>query len=234
VAAGAESYPLPWLTVALDAYWRASERVLLPVDEFQTKDGLEGPGIEVGTLLGQYTRGQARAYGIEASARAERGPWQLWLSYAGGRSLNRAPLLGETSFRPARYDVPRGLRSAISRNGRRWSFSVSTEWRSGFPYTVPVARYALGDPLDDEATRFLYRPRINNGRLPPYLRFDAVVGHRFQLVGARFQAQLHLYNVTNRRNVVDRLFDPQDESSVAFRDRKGLPLLPLFELRMEL
>jgi len=234
VAAGAESYPLPWLTLALDGYWRTSKRVLLPVDEFQSKDGLEGPGIDVGTLLGQYTPGAARAYGVEASARVERGPWQVWLSYAGGRSRNRTPLLGETSYRPTRYDVPRALRGAVSRNGRRWSFSISNEWRSGFPYTVPVARYALGDPLDDEATRYLYRPRINNGRLPPYLRFDIVMGHRFRLFGARFRTQLHLYNVTNRRNVVDRLFDPQEEEVVSVRDRHGLPLLPLFELRMEI
>ena len=32
------------------------------------------PGIELGTLLGQYTRGRARTYGIEAILRAQRGP----------------------------------------------------------------------------------------------------------------------------------------------------------------
>ncbi len=234
VTAGAESYPLPWLTLALDGYWRASERVLLPRDLFQAKDGLEGPGIEVSTLLGQYTSGRARAYGLEVSARIERGLWQVWLSYAGGRSLNKAPDLGETSFRPARYDVPRAFRGAASRNGRRWSVALATEWRSGFPFTVPLGRYALGDPLDEEPSRYLHRPHINNGRLPSYLRFDFVVGHRFRLVGARFQAQLHLYNVTSRRNVIDRVYEPAQEGPVEVRNRRSLPLLPLFELQMEL
>ncbi|MCH8962773.1 MAG: TonB-dependent receptor [Bacteroidetes bacterium] len=234
VSVGGEGYPLPGLTLAFDAYWRSSDQVLLPRDEFQTKDGLGGPGIDVGTLLGQYSRGKARAYGLEASARLERGPWQIWLSYARGRSLSKAPELGETRFRPTRFDVPQSFRGAVSRTGRHWSFSISTEWRSGLPFTAPEARYALGDPLDEEPTRFLYRPSINNGRLPPYLRFDVVWGYRFKMLGARFRTQLHLFNVTNRRNVIARVYDPRQEDRVEIRDRHSLPFLPLLEIRLEL
>lgn len=234
VSGGAEAYPLPGLTVAFDGYWRFADQVLLPRDEFQAKDGLEGPGIEVGALLGQYTRGKARAYGLELSARYESGFWQVWLSYAGGRSTSRAPDLGEAGYRPTRFDLPRAFRGAVGRNGPHWSYSVSVDWRSGFPVTVPVARYALDDPLDDEPGRFLHRPQINNGRLPPYLRFDVMAGYRFRAFGVRFRTQLHLFNVTNHRNVVDRLYDPRQEESVAVINRRGLPLLPLFEVRMEL
>ena len=130
--------------------------------------------------------------------------------------------------------MPQSFRGAVSRTGRRWSFSLSTEWRSGLPFTAPEARYALGDPLDEEPTRFLYRPSINNGRLPPYLRFDVVGGYRFKMLGARFRTQLHLFNVTNRRNVIDRIYDPRQEGPVHVRDRHGLPFLPLLEIRMEL
>ncbi|MFQ5568383.1 MAG: TonB-dependent receptor domain-containing protein [Rhodothermales bacterium] len=234
VSIGAESYPFPGLTLALDGYWRHARQVLLPRDEFQAKDGLEGPGIEVGTLLGQYTRGRARALGVEASARYEKGPWQVWLTYTGGRSLNRVPELGETVYRAARFDVPRSLRASINRTGRQWAVGFSTEWRSGLPLTVPVARYAVGDPLDEEPSLYLHRPRINNGRLPPYLRFDAVIGFRFKLLGGRFRTQLHVFNVTNRRNIIDRIYDPSPEGAVGVRDRRSLPLLPLLELRMEL
>ncbi len=231
-SAGAEAYPLPGLTLAMDTYWRYSNKILLPRDEFQAKDGLEGPGIEIGTLLGQYTRGRAHAFGVEMAARYEEGPWQVWISYAGGRSLSKAPELGETSFRPTRFDVPRAFQGAVSRNGQHWSFAFSTNWRSGLPVTVPVARYAVGDPLDEEPARFLYRPRINNGRLPPYLRFDFVAGYRFRVLGARFRTQLHFYNFTNRRNVIDRLYDPRPEDVVEIRDRHSLPFLPLLEIQV--
>ena len=60
------------------------------------------PGIEVGTLLGQYTPGIGLAFGAELSLHAVRGDWQAWVNYSGGRSLNRAPALGERSFRRIR------------------------------------------------------------------------------------------------------------------------------------
>lgn len=232
--AGIEGRPAPWLTLAADVYARSSRNILLPEDEYRTKDGLIGPGIEVGTLLGQYTPGRGRAYGLELSAHAERGRWQLLASYAGGRSLNRAPALGETTYRPARFDVPRALRGVLQRDGRRWDFTLAAELRSGYPHSVPVARYALGGPLDDELpTYYLHRPQVNNGRLPPYFRLDVGVGHRFEWIGAHWQVQAHLYNVTNRRNVIGRRYDPAGERVMAV-DSRGLPILPLFEIEMEL
>lgn len=233
-SAGAEAYPARGLTLALDGYWRSTDGVLLPRDVFQTKDGLAGPGIEVATLLGQYTPGEGRAYGAEVFVRYERGPWQVWASYAGARALTRADAGLGRRFRPYDFDVPRAVRGAFSRRTRHWHASLSADWRSGFPVTVPESRYALGDPLDDAPIRYLYRPEVNNGRLPPYFRLDLLAGYRFRVAGVQAQAQLNLYNLTNRRNVIDRLYDPDSEGGVEVRDRRGLPLLPLLELRVEL
>jgi hypothetical protein len=130
--------------------------------------------------------------------------------------------------------VPRALRTVLGYHGQRWAATVSNEWRSGYPQTVPVARYAAGDPLDDTPTRYLYRPDVNNGRLPPYFRLDVTFGYRFPVFGAWLSTKLHLYNVTNRRNVVDRTYDPAPEDGVVVDDRRGLFFLPLFELQLEL
>ncbi len=231
VSFGAEGHLRRWLSLSSDVYWRGARNILLPEDEFQTKDGLEGPGIEVGTLLGQYVPGLERAFGIELAAQAVRGPWHVRLSYTGGRSLIRTR--DEVTYRPARFDVPRGVRGLVQREGRRWSLSLSALWRSGYPVTVPVSRYVLGGPLGEEPVLYLHRPYINNGRLPPYFRLDATLGYRFSWVGARWHAQLHLYNVLNKRNVIGRFYDP-NQDVVQGRDRHGLPLLPLFEFEMAL
>ena len=230
---GAVGLFVPGVSLTVDTYWHISERVLLPRDEFQTKDGLEGPGIALGTLLGQYTRGRARAYGLESTLQVERGPWRAWLSYAAGRSESLAPELGETQFRIVRYDVPQSFRGALRRAMRRWEFSLSALWRSGLPLTVPVARYAVGDPLSDEPTRFLSRPSINNGRLPPYLRFDVLVGHRFVIENVRVRIQAQVYNVTARRNIINRVFDPSVEDAVGIRNRRSLPAIPMLEITAE-
>lgn len=230
---GVEGYPLPWLSLTVEGYGRWANDILLPEDEFQTKDGLEGPGIEVGNLLGTFTSGKARAYGVEVGVEAQYRRWHLLLSYTGGRSLNRAPQLGEDRMRPSRFDVPRSLRSVLGWQYSRWRLGAAVVWRSGYPETVPVARYALGSPLDDEPVRYLYRPQINNGRLPPYFRLDLSVDYRFAWLGARWWLRLQLYNALNRGNVVGRTYDPE-LPQVRGADRNELPLLPLFEVQMEL
>ncbi|MEM8484603.1 MAG: TonB-dependent receptor [Bacteroidota bacterium] len=229
----AESQILPWLKLASEVYWRDSENILLPRDEFQTKDGIDGPGIEVASLLAQYTPGLARAYGMEFTGIIERGHWRWLLSYTGGRSKSKAPTLNESSFRPTRFDVPRAVKSAIIRQYTDWHLTLSTTIRSGYPITVPVAQYDLSGPGEDEPTQYLYRPQINNGRLPAYIRFDMSVGYRFDMLGAKWHTKFHLYNFTNKRNVIDRFYDPTGET-VKIQNRKGLPILPLFELEMEL
>ncbi len=229
----AEGRPAPGVTLRLSGYARHARHVLVPEDAYRTKDRLQGPGIDVGALMGQYTPARTRAYGFEAEAQAESGPWLFLLSYAGGRSLVKAPALGETSFRPDRFDVPRTLRTSATYTGRRVLASVAGELRSGYPVTVPVARYAVGDPLDQEPASYLSRPAIGNGRLPAYFRVDGSLGYRFGLLDARWTARVHVYNLIGRRNVISRQYVPAPEG-VAVNSRLGLPLLPLFELEMRL
>ena len=224
-------FPVAGTKIHLDAYWQRTYGLLLPRDEYQSKDGLEGPGIALGALLGQYTRGDALAYGFEANLHYERGPVMIWLSYAASRSFTRALSLGEASFRPARFDTPQRLQAAIQRRVGRWTLAVTGFWRSGYPVTVPVARYAIGDPLEDAPTRFLIFPSINNGRLPPYVRYGTSVSYSMgPIFGATARLQAQLYNLTIRRNIVDRYYEPQAEGPVGVRTRRGLPLIPLVEL----
>ncbi len=233
VSGGFASRLLPGLTLTGDAYFRDIDDMLLPADALQVKDGLVGPGIDVAALLGQYVTADARAYGIEIAAIVERGPWNLHLSYAGGKSFARAPSLGEDELRPSRFDVPYASRAVVSRSAGKWDFTASADLRSGYPLTVPVAQYVVGDPLDDPV-RYFHRPAVNNGRLPAYMRTDLSAGRKFRMLGAKCRAELHVYNVTNRRNVIARQYVPDDELGVDVQDRRGLPILPLFELQMEL
>ncbi len=232
VSGGFESRLLPGLLITGDAYVRDVDDVLVPEDESRSKDGLIGPGIDVAALLGQYVSGDARAYGVEIGAQIRNGPWNISLSYAGSKSLMRSLVLGEESLRPSPFDVPISARGVVSRVAGKWDFTWSFELRSGYPVTVPVAQYVVGDPLEDE-DRYLHRPEINNGRLPAYVRADLSAQRRFRLLGGRWLVGLHLYNAMNRRNIIARQYVPV-ERGVDVQNRRGLPILPLFELQMEL
>ncbi len=232
VAMGAEVVATPWLLLSAETFYRDANHVLLPRDEFQTKEGIEGPGIDVSALLGEHTPGHTRSYGLEVTHQVTGGPWRALLTYTWSRSHSRAPELGEEAFRIGRYDVPRSFRSAVSWSGRRWRYSASAIIRAGYPETVPVAQYSVGSPIDPSET-FLHRPRINNGRLPAYARLDLFAEYGFRSGAARWWIRLHLYNVLNRRNVVGRQYEATAEG-VSVVERSGLPILPLLEIQMNL
>jgi hypothetical protein len=225
----------PGWSLEVDAYLRGTRQMLVPTDVFQEKEGIDGPGIEVGALLGQYTAGAERALGVEVSMRYERGPWRARLAVSGGRTYVRAPArtATESRWRPSSLDVPVSARSFLGWTNGRWGATIAAEVRSGSPITVPEARYRLGDPTAAEPTAYLYRPEVNNGRLPPYVRLDLTLQYTFQLLSTDWTASVDVFNLTNRDNVVDRTYRPTDTGVIVDRQR-GLPVLPVLELKMEL
>ncbi len=227
---GASTLLGSFFTADIDVYTHVTYGLLLPRNEEQTKDGLLGPGIGLGAILGQYVRGEALGYGLEVNLQYDRGSSIVWMSYAAGRSRSRAPELGETQFRPARYDVPQRLQIAVQRTTRSWVYGVSGQWRSGYPITVPEARYAVGDPLSEEPEWFLHFPRINNGRLPAYVNYGLQGAYRFRIGTVSTQIKLEINNLTFRRNVIGQIFDPATPERVSMTPRYGFPAYPLLEI----
>ena len=230
---GLQSQPRRSLTLNLTGYGRTTRNLLVPEDPFQNKDDLQGPGVEVGALLGQYTEADGRAFGVEASARLEHKAWTLRTGVATGRTFVRVPTQTGDRWRVADLDVPLSIRSVLTWSRGAWETTLAAEVRSGYPLTVPEARFRVGDPTDDTPLTFLARPQVNNGRLPTYARLDAAVRYRFRLLTARWNARLNLFNVLNRTNVVSRTFAPTD-LGVDVENQRGLPILPLLELEMTL
>lgn len=231
----ARTYPFPGLTVELASYVRGTRNLLVASDVFQEKHGIEGPGINVGALLGQYTRGEKRSAGIELSAVYDHGPWTARLGLGGGRTFVRAPgrIQSGLRWRPADLDVPVTARGALGWNSTAWRVMLASELRSGYPITAPVARYRVGDPVEQEPRTYLYRPHVNNDRLTPYFRMDLILGYSFRFLSAEWTAMMTLYNTTDRNNELSRTYEPT-ETGVEANSQRGLPILPLVELEMRL
>ena len=232
---GARSRIRSDLTVRLDAYLRGTRDLLVPSDVFQEKDDIEGPGINVGALLGQYTSGEERSVGAELNAEYTRGPWSARLGLGTGRTFIRAPgrVQSGLRWRPSALDVPFSVQGALSWKGGTWSATIATEWRSGYPISAPVARYQVGDPVEEAPITYLYRPRINNDRLAPYFRVDLTLGYSFQFLTADWTATVNLFNATNRDNELGRTYEPEPDG-VEVNSQRGLPILPLLKLEMRL
>jgi outer membrane receptor protein involved in Fe transport len=218
-----------------DAYLRGTRDLLVASDAFQEKDDIEGPGISVGALLGQFTAGEKRSAGAELNGEYNWGPWNARLGLGMGRTFVRAPgrLQSGLRWRPSDLDVPVSLQGALSWEGSAWTASLAMEWRSGYPISAPVARYQMGDPVEEQPLTYLYRPQVNNERLDPYFRMDFTLGYSFPLLSADWTAELTLFNVTNRGNELSRTYEPRDVG-INVSSQRGLPLLPLLEFEMEL
>ena len=232
---GTQTQLQPGWSLEVGAYARETRNTLVPADAFQEKDDIEGPGIKVGALLGQYVTATERAFGLEFSTVFEQPPWRARFVMSAGRTFMRTPSRQSSGlrWRPSSLDVPLSMRTTLGWEGGAWNATIAAEWRSGYPTTVPVARYRLGDPTETAPTTYLHRPRVNNGRLPPYLRMDLTVGYRFQLLSADWTATLNVYNATGRNNILDQTYQPTD-TGVNVNRQRGLPILPLLELEMEL
>lgn len=231
----ARTHPVSGLSVTLASYLRGTRNLLVPTDVFQQKDGIEGPGINVGALLGQYTKGEKRSAGLEFSTVYGHGPWIARLALGSGRTFVRAPgrVQSGLRWRPADLDVPLTARGALGWNSGPWTVTLAGEWRSGYPITAPVARYRVADPVERTPRSYLYRPKINNARLAPYFRSDLTLGYSFGFLSADWTALMTLYNATNRENELSRTYEPT-QTGVEVDSQQGLPILPLLELEMRL
>src|SRR5690625_5815480 len=93
-----------------------------------------------------------------------------------------------------------------------------------------MSQYKLGYPIDTPQD-YLYRPIINNGRLPAYYHIDLNFQYRFDWAGARWTTSLQMFNITNNRNVIGRQFMPT-ETGVEISDRRGFLIFQLFAIEV--
>jgi len=233
LTAGFETRAINKTVIRVDGFARGGRGILLPADEFQSKDGLLGPGIEITTLLGQHEQGEERAFGLESGIDTQIKSWRILASYTRMRAENRITANDRTQYRPTRFDTPRSFSLVSFRETKHWKTGISLDWRAGYPISVPESRYKLSDPITGETSWFFHRPIVNNGRLPAYFRLDASVRRKFTLAEADWSLGISIYNILNRRNVVGQTWDPNLESARP-KNRLGLPILPLLELVMDL
>ncbi len=230
---GLEYQPIRGLTLTTDVYVRRSRNVLLPDNGFQARDELLGSGIEVSGLLAQYVSGNERSRGLELGLDYQHVRWRIVASFTRSRTEDRPEDPDGAPWRPARFDTPRNASVVVQRASGAWLWGISTLWRSGFPVTEPTGRFVSTHPATGETTLILHVPEDNNGRLPNYFRADVHTSYRFRAWNADWKAGIDIFNTTIRRNTVFQSFNASDPI-IAPRNRKGLPLIPLFEIEVNL
>lgn len=152
-----------------------------------------------------------KAYGTELLLKKTAGKLTGWFSYTWSRTLLKVtdPLVPDPAnggqYFPADYDKPHIVNLVGTyRVSHRFSLSLTSNYSTGRPVTVPVARYYMAGSY-----RMYYADR-NKYRIPDYFRTDFSINiegnHRIRKL-AHSSWTLGLYNLTARRNPYSVFFE---------------------------
>ncbi|MFW5754011.1 MAG: TonB-dependent receptor [Marinilabiliaceae bacterium] len=152
------SRELPLVTLKSGFFWRTMEhQTIFNVRLDRADENFED----------QFYRGEGRAYGLEFSARKERGNLQGGVHYTWSRSKRSFSEIFEGDWFRDKFDRPHDLSASIHYDlNEKWDIGGRWIYASGSNMTLPSGRmWMMGTIMNDYEG-------FNNFRLPPYHRLD--------------------------------------------------------------
>jgi hypothetical protein len=221
---------LNWLmngmfTSTIEGYLKSYN--FFPLDSRQPRIFLVDNLIHLG-YLGFYENlvdaGRAKAYGVEITLKTN-APYNYYGLICASYSISR--YLGlDNVWRDRAVDnrLVMGLEGGY-RFGDKWSISLRWVYAGGAPYT----------PLDLQASQahnfdILDLNRINDARYPAYYNMSLRVDRQFHFRWSRLRLYLELYNVYNRKNIFQYIWNEKDREQESINQ---YGLIPILGLKME-
>lgn len=185
-------------------------------------------------FLGQELASQGRGavYGVELSAHTEWGPVTMDLAYAHGRSSRLFETLNAGQPFPFTFDIRHDATCALQWDvSDAWAVSCMNVFATGRWLDISNELVSLGMTNPSFGNSVFWTsyalPNNRNGyQLGNIHRVDVAVTWRKPSRSGQFQAQLGVYNLTNRVNPYATIW-AEDEAGQPILDEIGLiPLLP--------
>jgi len=177
-----------------------------------------------------FNRGDGNSYGIELLLRKDVGRLSGWLGYSYALTEYRFDNLNSD-----RWFVPRHDRSStinamgacdLLKTKDKMVLGVNFIYSTGQPITEPGSAYIIASGPFAPVKNVAYAPtRINNIRLPDYVRLDISLKYNFQFDGWSISPFLQIYNITNRGNVWFISYD-YENGVPEIEEQYMLPILP--------
>ncbi len=159
------------------------------------------------------TGGHGLSYGIEFLLQKRQGKFNGWISYTYAKAQRQFANINNGLPFPFKYDRRHDFSIVVNYIlNKNISFSADWVYGSGYPFTMPVARYNIIDDADNEyieetgqfgfiydRTIYVYSDR-NAFRMRPYHRLDIAVNFTKQKKNYKRIITISVYNVYNRQN----------------------------------
>lgn len=181
-----------------------------------------------------FAFGKGYAYGIELFFKKSYGKFNGWAGYTLSWSNRHFETLFDKDF-PARYDQRHNISVVASyKLSKRWSFSATFVYSTGFRFTFPLDLYYIeGMFLTD------YQER-NSLKVKNYHRADISANWNF-IKARRIKSNLSIsvYNVYNRKNTFAMFYEAEGDlqkegSKIKVKAIYIFPILPSLTWNFEL
>ena len=201
----------------LEAFYKEVDGVSTRTQGFQNQNQFSGE-------IGRY-----EVKGVEFLINKKGKNYSTWLSYTYNKNDYTYDSIVPQRF-PNNLDVRHTLTFASTYEIDQLKLGVGINYRTGKPFTRPDS----DTPLDTTVfpVQINYEAP-NSSRLPEYFRLDASATYYFNL-GHKLKANfgISLLNITNRKNVIDRYFQVNDESELISIENQSLGFTPNLSLRV--
>lgn len=215
------------LNYAQDNWIIATEFFLKNVENINTANLGFRNQLQESSFHGEYN-----VKGVEISGNKKLKDANLWLSYTYQDNTYTFPEVQPETFRN-NLDSTHSITLAGSYDYKDFSFSLGNTFKSGLPYTSPLATNSVSTEAGVSTINF---NSPNNETLPSYFRSDFSASYNVKL-DATFSGKINLavLNIFNRSNSLNRYYileDVEGVPSIRRVDEFSLGLTPNISLQL--
>ena len=156
---------------------------------------------------------KGKAYGVELMFKKAQGKINGWVSYSWSRTLlhrheDLSSSANTSEWYPADFDKPHEVKFVGNyKLTTRYSFSLSCDYSTGRPITLPVSKYWYN------GQQYVYYSERNKFRIPDFFRmdisFNIEAGHHLTK-STHGYFNIGVYNLTGRKNAYSVYYVAED------------------------
>ena len=196
-----------------------------------------------------FLKGKGYSYGLEFLFRVNIGKFIGYLSYTFSNTKYLIPNLNQGEYFYPRhhrshsvnaalnFDVLEIIRKRESEKDSRILIGTNFSYNSGQPFTLPSSGFKTLNPVFKvNDSLFVYPTKINNGRLPDYLRLDLSIRYEIFYEKWKMIPYLQIFNIGNRKNVWAVKYNTIkeiDETKIGAESIGMIPIIPSIGVTIE-
>jgi hypothetical protein len=177
-----------------------------------------------------FKRGDGQSYGIEILLRKDVGRISGWLGYSYAHTDYTIDDINKNRWFAPRHDRTSTINAMgnfdLLPSKNKLVLGVNFIYSTGQPITEPGSAYLISSGPFDPGKNINFAPtKINNIRLPDYIRLDLSLTYQINFSTWSIAPYLQVYNITNRGNVWFINYE-YENGKPEISEQYMLPILP--------